>query len=107
MKDACVKRFKDQLGHDKIYVTTERVKERVKELSHVIGQGLFEGKTPISKRLSEVEIKKIPNYFLNKGIDENEWVNFGENIDIILLRINKVGLKKFCKILFEIGIEMI
>ena len=84
---------------------------RLRELKNYLmslGRGFFDGKTPIGRRLNEVEIAPlIPPYYLRKGIDEDEWLNFGRNIDTILLAIKKIGLKKFCKGLFEVGLEMI
>ena len=100
----CVKQFREQLGHDKVYVMTKRAKE----IAHAIGHELFiKGKTSISKRLSEVKIKEIPSSYLNQGIDDDEIINFAANVETIKLRIDKVGLEKFCKILFESSVDLL
>ena len=72
----CSKQFIEELGHNKVYILTERAKD----IAHRIGQDLFKGKTPIGERLSEVKIKEYPGSFLTKGIDDNEFVNFAEHL---------------------------
>ena len=86
----CVKQFREQLGHDKIWVTTKRIKD----MAHAIGHDLFvKSDSPLGKRLSEVKIKEIPKSYLSKGIDDDEFINFAANIETIRLAIAKVGRK--------------
>jgi len=100
----CVKQFREQLGHDKIWVTTKRIKD----MAHVLRHDLFvKSGSPLGKRLSEVKIKEIPQSFLSKGIDDDEFINFAANIETIRLVIAKIGLKKFVKMLVEAGIDLL
>jgi hypothetical protein len=100
--ESCAKQFRDELSHSKVYTMAETAKD----LAHHIGQDLFKGKTPIGKRLREVVIKNSPSYFLNTRVDDDDLFSFVENLEVIRLRIKKVGLEKFCEILFVAGVDL-
>ena len=81
----CERHFQQKLAEGQVHIITEHGKELV----HKVGHTLYEGNTPVGKRLNE--FKEYPGYILNKGIDKNEVVNLPENLEIIKIRLEGVG----------------
>lgn len=79
--------------------------ERAQAIAHEVGNDLFHGNTPFGQGLKR--FKRSPRQWLIEGVNNDDVFHSLENLEIIKLRINEVGVKEFCLQLIQAGIQIL